>query len=143
MIEKLINIIINELNKHKIEKSCLLASYMFNQCVPNSEIIKGFLIREDYYFLHVWIKYDNKIYDISKEQNLRSYNNMKNLPPPCSSVEKPNNLENLDDDYDEFYSGLQNFDTKTYYNNAPHNVKKCIKAVKRKYAKISNHFEVS
>ena len=54
MIEKLINIIINELNKHKIEKSCLLASYMFNHCVPNSEIIKGFLIREGFCFLYVW-----------------------------------------------------------------------------------------
>ena len=48
MIQRIINIIINELNKHKIEKSCLLATYMFNQCVPNSEIIKGFLIREGY-----------------------------------------------------------------------------------------------
>ena len=50
MIEKLIKIIFNEVNKHKIEKSCLLASYMFNPCVPNSEIIKGYLIGEDYYF---------------------------------------------------------------------------------------------
>ena len=143
MIEKLINIIINELNKHKIEKSCLLASYMFNQCVPNSEIIKGFLIREDYYFLHVWIKYNNKINDISNEQNARNYNIMKYLPPPCYSTVEPYHLENADDDYAGFCSGLQNFDTKTYYNNAPHNVKKCIKAVKRKYAKISHRFEVS
>ena len=124
MVEKLINIIINELNKHNIEKSCLLASYMFNQCIPDSEIIKGFLIRKEYYFLHVWIKYNNKIYDIGNEQNMRSYKVMKYLPQPWYSVEEPNHLENLDDDYDDFYSGLQNLDTKTYYNNAPHNVKK-------------------
>ena len=48
MVEKLVNIIINELNKHNIEKSCLLASYMFNQCIPDSEIVKGFLIRGEY-----------------------------------------------------------------------------------------------
>ena len=36
---------------------------------------------------------------------------------------------------DDFYSGLQNFDTKTYYNNTPHNVKKCIKAVKKNMQK--------
>ena len=71
---------------------------------------------------------------------MRNYNIKKYLPPPCYSVEEPNHLENVDENYDEFYSGLQNFDTKTYYNNAPHNVKKCIKAVKRKYAKISHRF---
>ena len=97
---------------------------MFNQCIPNSEIVKGFLIRGEYYFLHVWIKYNNKIYDIANEQNIRNYNVMKYLPEPWYSVEEPDHLENLDDNYDEFYSGLQNFDTKTYYKNAPHNVKK-------------------
>ena len=88
-------------------------------------------------------KYNNKIYDISNEQNTRNYNFMKYLSPPCYSVEEPYHLENVDENYDDFYSGLQNFNTKTYYNNAPHNVKKCIKAVKRKYAKISHRFEVS
>ena len=127
MIEKLINIIINELNKHKIEKSCLLASYMFNECVRNSEIIKGFLIREDYYFLHVWFKYNHKIYDISNEQNTRNYNIMKYLPPPCYLTVEPYHLENVDDDYAEFCSGLQNFDTKTYYNMHPTMLKKIIK----------------
>ena len=39
MIEKRTNIIINESNEHNIEKSCLLASYMFNQCFPSSKIV--------------------------------------------------------------------------------------------------------
>ena len=63
---------------------------------------------------------------------------MKYLPTPWYSIEEPYHLENVDDNYDEFCLGLQNFDTKTYYNMAPRNVKKCIKAVKRRYAKI-NH----
>ena len=138
MVEKLVNIIINELNKHNIEKSCLLASYMFNQCIPDSEIVEGFLIRGEFYFLHAWIKYNNKIYDISNEQNMRNYNIMKYLPPHWYSLKEPHHLEKIDDNYDEFYLGLQNFDTKTYYNMAPRNVKKRIKAVKRRYAKI-NH----
>ena len=39
----------------------------------------------------------------------------------------------MDDNYEEFYTTLQNFDNKAYYNNAPHNNKKCIKAVERNY----------
>ena len=39
MVEKLINIIIKELNKHNIDRSCLLSSYIFNQNLPNSEIV--------------------------------------------------------------------------------------------------------
>ena len=115
---------------------------MFNQCIPDSEIVKGFLIRGEYYYLHVWITYRNKIYDISNEQNMRNYNIMKYLPPPWCSLIEPHHLENVDDNYDEFYLGLQNFDIKTYYKMAPRNVKKCIKAVKRRYAKI-NHLTFS
>ena len=47
-----------------------------------------------------------------------------------------NGIENLD----EFYSGLQNFDTKTYYNNTPHNVKKSSKAVKKICKNQSSQF---
>ena len=36
MVEKLINIIINEFNKHIKERSCLLAGHMFNQHTSNS-----------------------------------------------------------------------------------------------------------
>ena len=139
MVEKLVNIIISEFNKHNMEKSCLLASYMCNQCIPDSVIVKGVLIRGEFCFLHVWIKYNNKIYDFSNEQIMRNYNIIKYLPPPRYSLKEPHHLENVDDNYDEFFLGLQNFDTKTYYNMAPLNVKKCIKAVRRKYAKI-NHF---
>ena len=69
-----------------------------------------------------------------------NYEYMKYLPQPQYSIEKPNHLENFDDKYEEFYSQLQNFDSKTYYNNAPHNVKKCIKAVKGKYAKTTHRY---
>ena len=71
---------------------------------------------------------------------MRNYDDAKYLSGPQYSIEKPNHLENFDDNYEEFYSQLQNFDTKAYYNNAPHNVKKCIKAVKRKYSKINQRF---
>ena len=63
-----------------------------------------------------------------------------NLLSPQYSKEKPNHLKNIDDYYEKFSSQLQNFNTKTYYNNAPHNVEKCIKAVKRKHAKVSHRF---
>ena len=55
---------------------------------------------------------------------MRNYDNAKYLQPTQSSIEKPNHLEYFDDNYEEFYSQLQNFDTKTNYNDAPHNVKK-------------------
>ena len=73
---------------------------------------------------------------------MRNYDYAKYVPTPQYSIEKPNHLENFYDNYEEFYSQLQNFDTKTYYNNAPHNDKKCIKAVTRKYAKISRCFSI-
>ena len=92
--------------------SCVLASYLFNQCVPNSQIVKGFLIRGKYYCLHVWIKYNNKIHLIASMQNMRNFH-MDNLTSPQSSKEKPKHLKNIDDDYEKFYSQLQNFNTKT------------------------------
>ena len=36
---------------------CVLSSWLFNQYVPDSKIIEGFLIRKyKYYCLHVWIE---------------------------------------------------------------------------------------
>ena len=64
MDEKLVNIILNELYKQNMDKSAgLLSSYIFNQCLPNSAIVKGYLINGKFYVLHVWIEYNNKIYD--------------------------------------------------------------------------------
>ena len=121
--------------KHDIDRSaCLLSSYIFNQCLPNSEIFEGFLILGEFYVLHVWIKYNKKIYDIGFMQFLRK-NGIKHIPYQLS-IEEPINLENMDDNYEEFYTTLQNFNKEAYYNEAPHNIKKCIKAVKRKYSKI-------
>ena len=48
MVKESINIIINELNKHDLTGACVLASYLIHRCVPNSEIVKGFLIREKF-----------------------------------------------------------------------------------------------
>ena len=101
MIGKLINIIINELNKHDRGGSCVLAGYIFNQCLPNSEIVKGFLIRGEYYCLHVWIKYDNKICDFANMHNMRNFD-MSIPPSPRYSTEKPDHLKNIDDKYEEF-----------------------------------------
>ena len=135
MVEKLVNIIINELYKHNIDRSaCLLSSYILNQCLPNSEIVKGFLILGEFYVLHVWIKYNNKIYDIGFMQFLRN-NGIKQIPYQIS-IEEPINLENMDDNYEEFYTTIQIFNKEAYYDEFPHKIKKCIKAVKRKYSKI-------
>ena len=61
VVKKLIDIIINELKKYDIGGFCVLASYLYNHCVPNSEIVKGFLDRGKNFCLHMWIKYNNKI----------------------------------------------------------------------------------
>ena len=125
-MKKLINIIINELNKHDIDRSCLLSSFILNQCLPKSEIVKGYLILDKIYVLHAWIKYNNKIYDISYMHFLR--NNGISYLPYQLSIEEPNHLKNMDDNSEEFYTTLQNF------------VKKCIKAVKRNYVTtLSKH----
>ena len=49
MIEDLIEIFIKEFQKYNIGGICVLASWLFNQYVPNSKIIKGFLIRKNKY----------------------------------------------------------------------------------------------
>ena len=108
---------------------------MFNQDISNSEINIGFLIIGEKYCLHVWIRYNNKKYDNGFEQFMRNYDVAKYLPPLQYSIEKPNHLENFDDNYEEFYSQLQKFDTKTNYNNAAHNVKNESKLLKENIQK--------
>ena len=57
-------------------------------------------------------------------QNMGNFE-MINLPSPQYSIEKPNHLKNIEDNYEEFfYSQIQKFNTKTYYNNAPHKISK-------------------
>ena len=108
MVEKLVNIIINELYKHNIDKSaCLLSSNIFNQCLLNSEIVKGCLNIDNFYVLNVWIKYNNKIYDNGFLQFLRN-NGIKHIPHQLS-IEEPTNLGNMDENYEKFYTTLQNF----------------------------------
>ena len=65
---------------------------------------------------------------------------MDNLASPQYSIEKPYHLKNIEDNSREIYSQLQNFYAETYYNNAPQNVRKCIRAVKRKHEDLTNVF---
>ena len=81
MVEKLFNITIKELNKHNIAGSCVLLRLLFNQCVPNSQSVKVFLIRGKYYCVHVWIKNNNKMYGIAYMQNMRNFD-QNNLHSP-------------------------------------------------------------
>ena len=74
-------------------------------------------------------------------QNMRNFE-MDIQTPPQYSIEKADHLENIDDENEYFYSQLRNFNTKTYCKNAPHNVKKSIKSVKRKYANVRHRFLV-
>ena len=46
MIEDLIEIFIKEFKKFNIRGMCVLGSWLFNQYVPDSKIVKGFLIRK-------------------------------------------------------------------------------------------------
>ena len=91
------------------------------------KLLKDFLIRKNkYYCLHVWIEYENKIYD------------MKTLPmthllgPPQYAIEEPIHLKNKADNHEEFFLQLKHFDPLTYYKNAPQHNKKCIKSNNRK-----------
>ena len=83
MVEDLIEIFIKEFQKSNMLSICVLGSWLFNQYVPDSKTIKVFLIRKNkYYCLHVWIEYENKIYDIGKMYNMRTLPMMHLLGPP-------------------------------------------------------------
>ena len=65
MVEDLRKIFIKEFQKYNMRGICVLGSCLFNQYVPDSKIVKGFLTRKNkYYCLHVWIEDENKIYGI-------------------------------------------------------------------------------
>ena len=91
MVEKLVSSIINELKKHNIDRIYHLSSYIFNQCLPFPKLLREF------YLLHVWIKYNNKRYDVGFEQFVRN-NGVKDLPYQLS-IEEPIDLENIDNNY--------------------------------------------
>ena len=64
MIEDLIEIFIKEFQKYNIGGICVIFSWIFNQYVQDSKIIKRFLISVNkYYCVHMWIENENKIYD--------------------------------------------------------------------------------
>ena len=50
--------------------------------------------------VHVWRKYNNKLYDKASLQFVRK-NGIKHLPYQLS-IEEPKHVENMDDDYEEF-----------------------------------------
>ena len=72
--------------------------WLVNQNVPGSKIIKGFLInkliKSKYYCLHVWIEYENEIYDIGNVHNIRTIPILHLLGPPRYTIEEPIHLEN-------------------------------------------------
>ena len=132
MIEDLIEIIIKEFQKYNMIGICVLGSWLFNQYVPDSKIIKGFLIRKNkYYCLHVWNEYENKIYDIGNMYNMRTLPTMKLLGPPQYAIEEPIHLENKADNHKEYSLQSKHFDPITYYKNAPQHFKKFIKSINR------------
>ena len=55
-----------EFRKCNMRGVCVLGSWLFNQYVPGSKIIKGFLTRKKNksYCLHMWIEYESKIHDV-------------------------------------------------------------------------------
>ena len=46
MIQDLIEIFIKEFQKYNMRGICVLGSWLFNRYVPDSKIVKGFLIRK-------------------------------------------------------------------------------------------------
>ena len=136
MVEGLIEIFIKEFQKYNVLGICVLGSWLFNQYVPDSKIIKVFLTRKNkYYSLHVWIEYDNKIYDIGNMYNMRTLPMMHLLGPPQYAIEEPIHLENKADNHKEFSLQLKHFDPLTYYKNAPQHAKNCIKSINRQIMK--------
>ena len=82
---------------------CVLSSWLFNQYVPDSKIIKAFLIgKNKYYCLQVWIEYENEIYDIGNMYNIRTMPMLHLLGSPQYTIEEPIHLENKADNLKEF-----------------------------------------
>ena len=74
--------------------NCVISSRLFNQYVPDSKIIKGFLIRKSkYYCLHVWLDYENEINDIRNMYKIRTMPMLYLLGPPQYTTEEPIHLE--------------------------------------------------
>ena len=136
MVEDLIEIFVKEFPKYNMLGICVLGSWLFNQCVPDSKIIKGFLnSKNKYYCLHVWIEYENKIYDIGNMYNMRTLPMMHLLGLPQYTIGEPVHLENKADNHKELSLQLKHFDPLTYYKNAPQHVKNCVKSINRQIKK--------
>ena len=97
MIEDLVEIFINEFKKDNMRGICVLGSWLFNQYIPNSKIIKGFLIRK------------NKIYDIGNMYNMRTMPMTHLLGLPQYAIEEPIHLENKADNHKEFLFTVKTF----------------------------------
>ena len=111
MIEDLIEIFIKEFKKYIMRGICVLGSWLFNQYVPDSKIIKGYLFgKGNYYCLHMWIEHENRIYDIGKMYNMRTLLRIHLLGPPQYAIEEPIHLENKAENHKQFSLPLKHFD---------------------------------
>ena len=136
MVEDIKEIFIKEFQKYNMIGICVLGSLLFNQYVPDSKIVKGFLTRKNkYYCLHVWIEYENKIYDIGNMYNMKTLPMIHLLGPPQYAIEEPIHLENKADNHKKFSLQLKHFNPLTSYKNSPQHVKKCIKSINRQIMK--------
>ena len=139
MIEDLTEIFIKEIQKDNMGDICVLGIWLFIQYAPDSKIITGFLIRKNKYCcLHMWIEYENKIYDIGNMYNMRTMPMIHLLGTPQYAIEEPIRLEKKANYHEDFSLQLKHFDPSTYYQNAPQNIKKCIKKINRKVIKKRN-----
>ena len=133
MIEDLIEIFIEEFQKYNITGICVIVSWVFNQYVPGSKIIKGFLIsRNKPYCLHMWNEHKNKISDIGHMYNIRTKPMLHFSGIPQYAIEEPVLLENSDDNSEEFSLDLKKFDPSTYYKNDPKHIKKSKRSYNKK-----------
>ena len=90
MIEDLIEIFIKKFQKNNLTGLCVIVSWLFNQNVPDSKIITGFSIsRYKSYCLHMWIEYENEIYDIGHMYNIRTLPTLHLLENPQYAIQAP------------------------------------------------------
>ena len=142
MIEDLTEIFNKEFQKYNLRGICVLSSWLFNQYVPDSKIVKGFLIRRNkFYCLHMWIENENKIYDLGKMYDMRTMPMIHFLGRPQYATDKPIHLKNTADNHKEFSSQLKPFDPSIYYQNAPQHFRKCIKNINRQIMKKKTHLD--
>ena len=136
MIEDLTESFTKEFQKYNMKGICVLSSWLFNEYVPHSKIIKGFSIRKNkYYCLQVWIENENKIYDIGNMYNMRTLPMMHLVGSPQNAIEEPIHLKNKADKHKEFSLQLKNFNPMTCYRTLLNMLKNVLKVLVEKFWK--------